>query len=84
MADQEKGTPAKAKKPSVFSRAGKWVRELKSEIRKIVWPSRKQTLNNTMVVLAAIVLVGIFIWVLDAIFNFGIQTLITSAAGSVS
>lgn len=72
--------PVKAKKPSIFARIGKWFRELKAEIRKIVWPTRAQTINNTLVVIAAILVVGVFIWILDAVFNFGIQTLITSFA----
>ena len=37
----------KAKKPGLFARIGKWFRELKSECRKIVWPTREQTTNNT-------------------------------------
>ena len=37
MADEKKNS--KAKKPSVFARAGKWVRELRAETRKIVWPT---------------------------------------------
>ena len=90
MADQEKGRtpaekkqadkPVKVKKPSIFSRIGKWFRELKSEIHKIVWPTRKQTVNNSIVVIAAILVVGVFIWILDAIFNFGIQALLQNFA----
>lgn len=90
MADQEKGNtpaekkpaekPAKVKKPSIFSRIGKWFRELKSEIKKIVWPTRQQTVKNTGVVIAAIIIIGIFIWILDAIFNFGITNFITHLA----
>lgn len=89
MADQEKGKtpaekkgdkPAKAKKPSFFARIGKWFRELKSEIKKIVWPTRQQTTNNTVVVIAAIAVVGVFIWVLDAVFNFGITNFISHFA----
>ncbi|MGE4548557.1 MAG: preprotein translocase subunit SecE [Intestinibacillus sp.] len=86
MADQEKGhtpaekkqadKPVKAKKPSIFSRIEKWFRELKSEIRKIVWPTRKQTTNNSIVVISAILVIGVYIWVLDAICNLGIQTLL--------
>lgn len=86
MAETEKGgapvekkadKPAKAKKPSLAARTSKWFRELKGELKKIVWPTRQQTINNTAVVIATIFLVGIFIWVLDAIFNFGLQTLIS-------
>lgn len=68
--------PVKAKKPSIFARIGKWSRELKGEIKKIVWPTRQQTLNNTAVVLATIAVVGAYIWVLDAVFNFGLTSLI--------
>lgn len=85
MAEQGKNTPAekkqaekpaKAKKPSIFARIGKWFHELKSECKKIVWPTRKQTVNNTAVVFAACLIVGVFIWVLDAVFQFGISALI--------
>ena len=67
MADEKKNS--KAKKPSVFARAGKWFRELKAEMRKIVWPTRQQTINNMLVVIAAVLIVGIFVWVLDLIFG---------------
>ena len=85
MAEQEKNTPAekkradkpaKAKKPSIFARMSKWFHELKGECKKIVWPTRKQTVNNTAVVIAAVAMVGVFIWVLDAIFQFGISALV--------
>lgn len=70
----------KVKKPSIFSRIGKWFRELKSECRKIVWPTKSQTINNTGVVLATVLAVGVFIWILDAVFNFGVTTLIQQFA----
>ncbi|MFR3787546.1 preprotein translocase subunit SecE [Agathobaculum desmolans] len=70
----------KAKKPGLFARIGKWFRELKSECRKIVWPTRQQTVNNTLVVIASVVVVGVFIWVLDIVFGFGIQSLLAHFA----
>lgn len=90
MADQEKTNlpaekkqdekPAKAQKVSIFARASKWVRELKSEIKKIVWPTREQVVNNTVVVISAILIVGVFIWALDFVFKFGVDALIAFAA----
>ena len=86
MAEQEKNTPAekkqadkpaKEKKPSFITRVKKWFRELKGEIKKIVWPTRKQTVNNTAVVLGCCLVLGVFIWVLDAVFSLGFQTLIS-------
>jgi preprotein translocase subunit SecE len=74
MADQEiKKTD---KKPSVFGRFGKWYRELKGEVKKIVWPSKEQTVNNTAVVMGCCLVVGAFVWIVDAILNLGITGLI--------
>lgn len=72
----------KVKKPGLFSRIGKWFRELKSECRKIVWPTRAQTINNTAVVIACVVIVGIFIWILDAVFNLGVKQLLMQFASA--
>ena len=87
MAKKEQTAPSKKdkkdkkeKKPGFFSRVGKWFRDLKSECKKIVWPTRKQTANNSMVVIATILVIGVFIWILDAIFNLGITTLIAAVA----
>ena len=74
MSEKEKLEGAKAEKkaksadknPGFLARAGKWLRELKSELKKVQWPSKKQTVNNTLIVIACIVVVGIFIWVFDA------------------
>ena len=70
----------KAKKPGFFARIGKWCRERKSECRKIVWPTRQQTVNNTLVVIACVVVVGIFIWIIDIVFGLGIQALLSQFA----
>lgn len=70
----------KEKKPGFFSRVGKWFHDLKSECKKIVWPTRKQTTNNSLIVIATILVIGVFIWILDAVFNLGITALITAVA----
>ena len=62
---------AEAKKENFFARTGKrisrWFREMKSELKKVVWPTRSQMLNNTLIVLACVLVVGICIWVFDAV-----------------
>jgi preprotein translocase subunit SecE len=35
------------------------------ELRKVVWPTRQETLQTTLVVLVAILVMGIFFWILD-------------------
>ena len=35
------------------------------ELRKIVWPTRQETLQTTLVVFVAILVMGVFFWILD-------------------
>ncbi len=44
----------KKSKPGVFARIGRWFRELKIELKKVVWPTGKQTVNNTLIVIACV------------------------------
>ena len=64
-------------KPGFFARIGKWLKEMKSELKKVQWPTRKQTVNNTLVVIACVVVVGLFIWVFDFIAGSAIDVLLT-------
>ena len=43
----------------------RYFRELRSELKKVVWPTPKQVLKNTLIVLACVLIVGAFIWVFD-------------------
>ena len=52
-----------------------YFRELKSEFKRISWPSFKQVKNNTGIVIAFIVVLGIFIAIVDFIFNWLISLL---------
>ena len=67
----------KKSKPSTFDRIGRWLRELKSELKKVQWPSKKQTMNNTVIVIACVIVVGIFIWIFDFVATGAIQGLIS-------
>ena len=61
---------AKTKKSG--TRITRFFKEVKSELKKVTWPSKKQVTKNTLVVIAAVVLIGIVIWVLDLIFSLGL------------
>ena len=67
----------KKSQPSTFDRFGRWLRELKSELKKVQWPSKKQTINNTAVVIACVIVVGLFIWIFDFIAGGAIKGLIS-------
>ena len=67
-------TPAKkAKKPN---RVLRWLKDMKGEMKKITWPSGKDTLRNVLVVIVCVIIVGICIWVIDFIAKQVVQALL--------
>ena len=64
-------------KPGFFARIGKWLKEMKSELKMVQWPTKKQTVNNTLIVIAYGVVVGLFIWVFDFVATSVIDLLIS-------
>ena len=53
------------KKIGVFGRIVKWFRELKSELKKVQWPTAKQTVNNTVIVIICVAVVAVVIGAFD-------------------
>ena len=49
---------------------------MRSEARKVIWPTQKQTLNNTGVALAMMVVSALVLWGFDTLAKLGVQTLI--------
>ena len=47
--------------------AWEFVRESHTEVRKVVWPTRKETTQTTLIVIAMVGLVAIILWVLDGL-----------------
>ena len=76
---------AKEKKANWLKRAlgaiAKYFRELKSELKKVTWPSVQTVLKNTLVVVACVVCVGVFIWLFDFVAGAGITGLINLVKG---
>ncbi|MBR2743032.1 MAG: preprotein translocase subunit SecE [Clostridia bacterium] len=62
---------AAPKKKNIFKRFIPYLKELRSETKKIVWPSKGQVLNNTIVVIVMIVVIGAFIAVIDSLLGLG-------------
>ena len=71
-----KKAAVKNKKPNVFKRMGKFFKELKSEVSKVVWLSPKQTVRNTGTVLVIVLISAAFIALIDFIFKSVIQFLL--------
>ena len=54
----------------------KYFKGVKSEFKKVTWPSFKQILNNTGTVIASVIIIGLFIFVLDTAFRAGLTAII--------
>lgn len=64
MSDKNTGSEKKA---SVFGRIGRGLRNMRGEMKRVVWPSRKQVLNNTGVVLCFMAIAAIVVGGFDLI-----------------
>jgi preprotein translocase subunit SecE len=42
-----------------------FVKESQTEVRKVVWPTRQETVQTTLVVMVVVVVIAIFLWLLD-------------------
>ena len=87
MAHEEKNIAAHAKasktamkrpegKLPFFKRVIKWFREMKSELKKVLWPTPKQTANNTVVALAVMAAAAVVLWGFDSFASATVRTII--------
>jgi len=49
-----------------FEVAMQFLREVRTELKKVTWPSRKDTLSGTVVVLVAVIIIAIFLGIVDS------------------
>jgi preprotein translocase subunit SecE len=59
---QAKGKKEKKKRKNPIT---KWFREMRSELKKVVWPTRKQIINNTIIVLVIVAISSVVLWCVD-------------------
>ena len=90
---EERPAPIKRQTPSAVSNvsgnlAGNWQKfthfltDVRAETRKVVTPSRKEVQATTSVVLVAVFLFGFYFWVIDSIFNRGLQAILHRLGGT--
>ena len=67
---------AKAKKtsgkPGVFARVKNYLGSVRSEMKRVVWPTKQELINYSVAVCASLVVVGIVIALLDAVIGTGL------------
>jgi preprotein translocase subunit SecE len=58
--------PTVAKEKNFIDKSIQFLREVKVELKKVTWPSRKQTMGSTVVVLVIVAIISLFLGVVDA------------------
>jgi len=66
------GPVAAKPKDNILTKSAQFLREVKVELKKVTWPSRKQTIGSTAVVIVLVMIISLFLGVVD----FGISSLI--------
>ena len=62
----------KEKKPSLLARLMRFIREVWAELRKVIWPTRKQMITYTTVVLVFVAFMVALVYLLDFVFRKGV------------
>jgi preprotein translocase subunit SecE len=62
-----------------FEATKQFLREVKTELKKVTWPSRKDTLSGTLVVLVAVFIIAIFLGIVDSVLSNAIKELLKKA-----
>jgi preprotein translocase subunit SecE len=57
-------------------KVGEFLQQVKAELQKVTWPTRKETYGSTMVVIVLVLMVAVFLWVVDTALSTMIQTLL--------
>jgi len=73
----DKKEKQQGKAAQLLERIKAWFRGMKSELKKVVWPSRKTTTKNVIVAVTVMVASGIVIWAFDQVAMLIVQTLIS-------
>ena len=68
-------TSAKAAKPNIFTRLNRYFNDVQAELRRVVWPSRKEILNSSWVVVNTLAIFIVLIFLLDSVASWLIQGL---------
>ena len=78
VVSQAKGNAVKRtdKKPGFFARVKKWFRDMRSELKKVIWPTPKQISKNTLVALVMMFAAAIVLWGFDTLAGAAVNALI--------
>jgi len=53
-----------------------YVQEAIAETKKVAWPTRKETMQSTGVVIAFVIVMAVFLWIVDALLAWAVESMI--------
>ena len=66
---------------SKIESAKQFLREVKTELKKVTWPSKKDTLSGTAIVLVTVLIIAVFLGIVDSGLSNLIKILLKRATG---
>ncbi len=67
------GDSAVQKKPGFFDRIKRFFKDIKGEIKKVVWPDKQRITNNTIIVIGVVLISAVFVGCFDIITSYLVQ-----------
>jgi preprotein translocase subunit SecE len=65
----------KVAKPNVFAKLGRYLSDVRAEMRRVVWPSRKEVINSSGIVITTLIIFVLLILVYDQVAILVVNTL---------
>src|SRR5687768_4388139 len=62
--------PAPVKKDGAIQKMTRYLLEVQAELKKTTWPDRPKLIASTKVVLGAVIVTGVYMWIIDLILSF--------------
>ena len=69
MPKEAKSKESKVKKTKTAKNNKNFFKDTKAELKKVIWPTSKQLVNNTLAVITIVFLVGVIVFALDVCFE---------------
>jgi len=63
----KKAKPVKPAKPNIFARLAQYFRDVRSEMRRVVWPQRPEVINSSIVVVVTLLFFVAFTFIVDSL-----------------
>lgn len=57
--------------------AWSFIKDSRGEMRKVVWPTRKETVNTTMIIIVVVLISALILWIFDGLFMYLVRTILS-------